>query len=117
MIPVEQVLRDANVAKADVTDIVLVGGSSRIPRIRQMLQDFFNGKQPYRGIDPDEAVAIGATIQAAIMKNVDPDLTNNALLLDVALTSLGIEAGNERMNVFIPRNSIIPTHKRQIIST
>jgi L1 cell adhesion molecule like protein len=64
MTPVAQVLRDANMAKGDVTDIILVGGSSRIPHVQQLLQDFFNGKQPCRGVDPDEVVAYGAAVQA-----------------------------------------------------
>jgi L1 cell adhesion molecule like protein len=69
MTPVAQVLREANMAMGDVPDIVLVGGSSRIPRVQQLLQDFFNGKQPYRGVDPDEGVASGAAVQAAIIKS------------------------------------------------
>jgi L1 cell adhesion molecule like protein len=117
MTPVAQVLRDANMSKSDVTDIVLVGGSSRIPRVQQLLQDFFNGKQPCRGVDPDEAVAYGAAVQAAIIKGVDSEVTKDILLLDVAPLSLGIETAGEMMTVLIPRNSTIPAKKSQVFTT
>jgi L1 cell adhesion molecule like protein len=117
MNPVAQVLRDANMAKGDVTDIVVVGGSSRIPRVQQLLQEFFNGKQPCRGVDPDEAVAYGAAVQAAILKGDKSEVVKDMLLVDVAPLSLGIETAGEVMTVLIPRNSPVPVKKSQVFST
>ncbi|EAY05135.1 cytoplasmic heat shock protein 70 [Trichomonas vaginalis G3] len=115
--PVAQVLKDAKMSKSDVTDIILVGGSSRIPRVQQLLQEFFNGKQPCRGVDPDEAVAYGAAVQAAIIKGDNSEAVKDILLLDVAPLSLGIETAGEIMTVLIPRNTTIPAKKSNIFTT
>jgi L1 cell adhesion molecule like protein len=117
MNPVQQVLRDSQMSKADITDIVLVGGSTRIPRVQQLLQEFFNGKQPCRGVDPDEAVAYGAAVQAAIIKGDNSETVKDILLLDVAPLSLGIETAGEIMTVLIPRNSTIPIKKSNTFTT
>ena len=117
MNPVAQVLKDANMSKNDITDIVLVGGSSRIPRVQKLLQDFFNGKKPCHGVDPDEAVAYGAAVQAAIIKGTDSEQFKEILLLDVTPLSLGIETAGKIMTVLIPRNSTIPIKKSQIFTT
>lgn len=114
--PVYQVLKDAKVSKNDVNDIVLVGGSTRIPKIQQLLKDFFN-KEPCSGVNPDEAVAYGATIQAAVLAGIDSNSTKDLLLLDVTPLSLGIETSGSIMTVLIPRNSTIPTKKTNTFST
>ena len=117
MPPLECVLKDAKMSKSQIDEVVLVGGSTRIPKIQSMVQEFFNGKEPNKGINPDEAVAYGAAVQAAIMTNVKDENIEKLILLDVTPLSLGIETVGGVMTVLIPRNSTIPCKKTQIFST
>ena len=112
---VEQVLRDAKVAKSDINDIVLVGGSTRIPKVQQLLEEFFDGKKASKHINPDEAVAYGAAIQGGILSGADG--TGPVALIDVNPLTLGIETTGGVMTKLIPRNTQIPTQKSQIFST
>ena len=115
--PVEKVMRDAKLDKSKISQIVLVGGSTRIPKVQQLLSDYFNGKELNKSVNPDEAVAYGAAVQAAILTGEQNKALNEVILVDVTPLSLGIETAGQQMTVLIPRNSTIPTKKSQIFST
>ena len=114
--PVGKVLKDAEIAKDEVDEVVLVGGSTRIPKVQQLLRDFFNGKEPSKGINPDEAVAYGAAVQAAVLAGKDGP-AKKVVVLDTTPLSLGIETVGGVMTNLIPRNTHIPTTKSQVFST
>lgn len=113
--PVEQVLKDAKVKKNEIDDIVLVGGSTRIPKVQSLLEEFFNGKKASKGINPDEAVAFGAAVQGGVLSG--QEAAGGVVLMDVNPLTLGIETTGGVMTKLIPRNTVIPTRKSQIFST
>merc|ERR1719266_1654188 len=116
MKPVKKVLEDGDMKISDVNEIILVGGSTRIPKIQQLVKEFFKGKEPSRGVNPDEAVAYGAAVQGCILSGADCGDTS-MVLLDVNPLSMGIETVGGVMSKVVPRNTVVPTKKSQIFST
>ncbi len=115
--PLDTVLKDAKMSKNDIDEIVLVGGTTRIPKIQEMLSNYFNGKELNKSINPDEAVAVGAAIQAAILSGNTDEKLDSLLLLDIVPLSLGVETAGSIMTVLIPRGTTVPAKKTQVFST
>merc|ERR1712107_488106 len=116
MKPVKKVLEDGSMSKKEVDEIILVGGSTRIPKVQQLIKEFFNGKEPSKGVNPDEAVAFGAAVQACILSGADCG-DKGVVLLDVNPLSMGIETVGGVMSTIISRNTVVPTKKQQIFGT
>lgn len=115
LVPLAQVIKDAGLKKTDIKEIVLVGGSTRIPKVQQLIKEFFNGKEPNRGINPDEAVAYGAAVQGGVLSGEDK--LSNIVLIDVTPLSMGISTVGGVMTKLVERNSNIPLKKSQVFST
>ena len=113
--PVQRALDDAGMKKSEVDEIVLVGGSTRIPKVQNLIKNFFNGKEPNRGINPDEAVAFGAAVQAAILGGEHSKETESLVIIDAVPLTLGIETAGGVMAKIIPRGTIIPAKKTQAV--
>ncbi|CAL5011862.1 unnamed protein product [Urochloa decumbens] len=117
MVPVKKAMADAGLKKEDIDEIVLVGGSTRIPKVQQLLRDYFNGKEPNKGVNPDEAVAYGAAVQGSILSGHVDNNTKDMILLDVAPLTLGMETVGGVMTKLIARNTVVPTKKTQVFTT
>merc|ERR1711935_179189 len=115
--PVQQVMDDAGMKKSEIDEVVLVGGSTRIPKVQQLIKDFFNGKEPNRGINPDKAVAYGAAVQGGILGGEQSEATKDILLIDVTPLTLGIETVGGVMTKIIGRGTVIPAKKSQVFTT